>query len=164
MIVFFLAALSTNWTRPYPCLGPIGYVGFALGLGVGIAGSAWFFAFGGHREMSRKMVVFLIFLTISFALIAGKVTLAPYLNAALDFGPETTSMGTIRTIPHGGSRTSRFTPTRSVTTVVNGRECEASFATSEFWDVAAVRNGGPVKLTVRPGLFGIPWIEKFSDP
>lgn len=164
VVLFFIAALSTNWTKPYPCLGPIWPVAVVLGLGAGIAGAAWFFVFGGHRGMSRKMVAFLLLLNFAFALIAGVYTFAPFLNAALDFGPETTAMGTIQVIKQEGTRTSRFARTRSVTTVVDGREREGSFAPSEFWDVAAVRDGGPVRLTVRPGFFGIPWIEKFSDP
>ncbi|GAB3030782.1 hypothetical protein MBOU_20800 [Mycobacterium bourgelatii] len=163
LVVLLIASLSTNWVRPYLCLGPIDYVGMALGLVLAIAGVAWFFAFDGHRGTKLKVIIVMNVLIAVMSFIAGIFSLAPFLNAELDFGPEMTVMGTIHEIEYEStSRHSR--PSRTVTTMVNGRVREASFTGRSFWDVAAVRNGGPVRLTVRPGFFGIPWIEKFSDP
>ena len=69
--------------------------------------------------------------------------------------------GTIGRIENPG----RGNPSRRVTAVVDGVERSARFDPHDnFWHVAAVRNGGPVELTIRPGFLGIPSVAKFSDP
>ena len=57
-------------------------------------------------------------------------------------------------------------PSRVATAVIDGTKREGIFYPHHpnLWDVAPVRNGGPVQLTVRPGFLGIPWVAKFSDP
>jgi len=151
--------LFTQLFKRYPALGAINLYGLALGVVLAIAFSALFFFTGGHHGRQRNSVMTTC-ATIVVTAVASGILWAPCINALLDFGPETTVTGTIQIIQNPGKNN----PSRIVTADVDGRKRTGRFYPYGFWDVAAVRNGGPVQLTIRPGFLGVPWVARFSDP
>jgi len=156
--VAWTVPLFTQLHKRYPCLGTTALHGLGLGLLLAAACAAVFFATGGPH-LRRRGSPALAYAGIVVASIVSGTLWAPCLNALLDFGPKATIDGEVEEISNPG----KGNPNRRVIAEVDGEKREGTFyAHDNFWHVPAVREGGSVRLTVGPGLFGVPWIARFE--
>ena len=160
LTALWMVPMFTQATQRYPYLGSLFVPMAVLSIVLGGVSVGCYFAAGGAAKTSRRSVV-TTSVTLVLLSIVGAISWAPVLNAALDFGPTRTVEGDIEVIQNPG----KGNASRRVRARIDGQERSSAFHPhAGFWDEPVVRNGGPAELEVGAGLFGVPWISRFSSP